>query len=504
MSCATVARPTTVTAMTHIVLRLTSGTAPIRGMRVEGKGSYFSVYDFMWNTGSYPSKGCLLKTFSRLISDGSDTQSEVKAYSLYLKFPGPGQRETPCMTIQGLQHLLCLLGGKIGQQYRDLATTTLTRVAAGDTTLIEEIEDNAASDAPVQQLAREALDAPPPCIETGAGSNEVQAFMDTARAMSLFTEERRDLIAVLKDSLPLIERDIELSRQKLEIDRARRELEKTRDEAEQEKASRSDAIKRKREEAEQEKAFRSDAIKRKREEASTHAIEEFLSWTPDRRKVMRPMLMGRLEELIPVKRARTLFITGLMKAPVAAPVPVPAPVAVPLPAPEPLPASIEADPPVPAAASIEADPPIAPAAPAFDSNIGVYVLKLTNGKYYVGQSRNIRSRIERHRAGMGSAVASDPLAVQIPCITPRPHPEDLEAWERTETLELMHQHGIDRVRGWIYNTYNLTPQLKAHANQQICSRKNLCHKCANPGHFSSQCTGQQAKAVFGESEPGVC
>ena len=471
MSCATVARPTTATAMTQIVLRLTNGSAPIRGMKFQGS-NLFSVYDFMWNTGAFVSKGAAAASWTRLTQ--SEHKEEVSRFTSNLKFPGPGQRETPCMTIQGLQHLLCLLGGKIGQQYRDLATTTLTRVAAGDTTLIEEIEDNAASDAPVQQLAREALDAPPPCIESGAGSNEVQAFMDTARAMSLFTEERRDLIAVLKDSLPLIERDIELSRQKLEIDRARRELDKTRDEAEQEKA------------------FRSDAIKRKREEASTHAIEEFLSWTPDRRKVMRPVLMGRLEELIPVKRARTLFITGLMKAPVAAPVPAP------------LPAGIEADPPVPAAASIEADPPIAPAAPAFDSNIGVYVLKLTNGKYYVGQSRNIRSRIERHRAGMGSAVASDPLAVQIPCITPRPHPEDLEAWERTETLELMHQHGIDRVRGWIYNTYNLTPQLKAHANQQICSRKNLCHKCANPGHFSSQCTGQQAKAVFGESEPGVC
>lgn len=464
MSCASVARPTTVAAMTQIVLRLTSGSAPIRGMRVEGRGNCFSVYDFMWNTGAYTSKGVVLKTFSRLISDGTDTQSEVKSICLYLKFPGPGQRETPCMTITGLQRLLCLLGGRIGQQYRDLATGTLTRVAAGDTSLIEEIEDNAASDAPVQQLAREALvqpralpaaEDPAQLLSTGVEAINVERIERTTMALAAFKEEFNDTVTVLRESRSTLATELEMFKTRLLLCKEQLEIDK-------------------------ERAMLPDLRKRKNEEHTTHAINEFLSWPTERRKAMRPVLMSQLEEVIPVKRARTAFITGLMKVPAAGLVKE---IVIPAPVPE-------------AAQPADARPIAQPdAQPPVDDNVGVYVLQLANGRFYVGQSRNIQSRIARHRSGTGSAVASDPLAVQIPCVTPRPSPEDLEAWERAETLELMHQHGIDKVRGWIYNANELSPSLKAHAHQQICSRKNLCHRCGEPGHFTSQCTAPPIKIL---------
>ena len=104
-------RPNTATAMTQIVLRLTDGTTPIRGMVVPGKGQWFSVYDFMWNTGSFSSKNAVTTIFSRMISDKSEHKEEVTSMCCYLKFPGPGQRGTPCMSVMGLQRLLCLLGG---------------------------------------------------------------------------------------------------------------------------------------------------------------------------------------------------------------------------------------------------------------------------------------------------------------------------------------------------------------------------------------------------------
>jgi hypothetical protein len=152
--------PSATQLVTQLALRLTSGDKdPIRGMKTPDGRSLFSVYDAILNTGAYASKGAVLKAFSRMIAEGSDTKEEVLTLCLYHKFPGRGQRDTPCMDIRGLQRLISLLGGKIGAEYRRLAETTLTRLVAGDETMIGEIEENAVSDAPMQTLAREALGA---------------------------------------------------------------------------------------------------------------------------------------------------------------------------------------------------------------------------------------------------------------------------------------------------------------------------------------------------------
>jgi hypothetical protein len=61
------------------------------------------------------------------------------------------------MNIRGLQRLLMMLGGRVAAEYRELAEGTFTRVMAGDQSLIEVINANAASDAPIQQAFRAAL-----------------------------------------------------------------------------------------------------------------------------------------------------------------------------------------------------------------------------------------------------------------------------------------------------------------------------------------------------------
>ena len=143
----------------ELAIRLTSGDKdPIRGMKTPGGRSLFSVYDAMWNTGAYPSYAAVKTAWARLTQ--SEFQEEVRAITTYLKFPGPGQRDTPCMDIRGLQRLIALLGGKIGVEYRRLAEMTLTRLIAGDISLAEEVQTNAASDAPISVLAREALAHP--------------------------------------------------------------------------------------------------------------------------------------------------------------------------------------------------------------------------------------------------------------------------------------------------------------------------------------------------------
>ena len=143
-------------AVTQLAIRLTSGDKdPIRGMKAPDGRTVFSVYDAMWNTGAYATRDAVTSAWTTLLL--TDFGEDVRASATYLKFPGRGQRDTPCMDIRGLQRLIICLGGKIGAEYRALAETTLTRLVAGDESMIAEIEENAASDAPIQILAREAL-----------------------------------------------------------------------------------------------------------------------------------------------------------------------------------------------------------------------------------------------------------------------------------------------------------------------------------------------------------
>ena len=95
--------------------------------------------------------------FYRLTQERSEFKSEVDSFCVYLKFPGSGQRETPCATIRGLHRYLMILGGKVAAEFRKIIEGTFTRVMAGDQSLIEVINANAASDAPVQQAFRAAL-----------------------------------------------------------------------------------------------------------------------------------------------------------------------------------------------------------------------------------------------------------------------------------------------------------------------------------------------------------
>ncbi len=61
------------------------------------------------------------------------------------------------MTLQGLQRLLVILGGKVAAEFRVIVLGVFTRYMAGDRSMLEEIRANAASDAPIHQAYRQAL-----------------------------------------------------------------------------------------------------------------------------------------------------------------------------------------------------------------------------------------------------------------------------------------------------------------------------------------------------------
>ena len=124
---------------------------------------------------------------------------------------------------------------------------------------------------------------------------------------------------------------------------------------------------------------------------------------------------------------------------------------------------------------------------------GVYALQDGAGRVYVGKSQHVTQRVQAHRAGDGTrfldASSSAPLRV-------RPHgtPEDLETWERNETLAQMHAHGVDNVRGWIFTGATLTPPERASAVAQVCERFDLCRRCGRGGHFATACYARSPAA----------
>jgi hypothetical protein len=196
--------------MSSLLLKLADGDGQsIRGMEHNGI-QYFSVYDFMTITCGKMGKVSYAKnTFSRLVQDGSEYKNEVDTLCVYLKFSGTGQRETPCMTIRGLQRLLMILGGKVAADFREIVEGTFTRVMAGDQSLIEVINANAASQAPVQQAFRAALEQEP-----------VEPALD-----EFCLGQKRE-----REELDMIERRHRLERDRHELERDRHELERDRHE----------------------------------------------------------------------------------------------------------------------------------------------------------------------------------------------------------------------------------------------------------------------------------
>ena len=146
--------------MATLLLKLAEeGDKSIRGI-IDSRGvQVFSIYDFMTKAcGKHDSGGYARSLFKRLTDEGAYARYEVLTATHYVKFPGAGQRETPCMTIRGLQRLLMILGGKVDAEFRRIVEGTFARVMAGDHSLIEVIQANAASEGPVQQAYREVLE----------------------------------------------------------------------------------------------------------------------------------------------------------------------------------------------------------------------------------------------------------------------------------------------------------------------------------------------------------
>ncbi len=125
---------------------------------------------------------------------------------------------------------------------------------------------------------------------------------------------------------------------------------------------------------------------------------------------------------------------------------------------------------------------------------GVYVIGFEGLTYsrYVGYSKDIDARIERHRSGDGAACVKGAQNItRLPLYTTG-NIENLDGWERSETIAQMHKHGVENVRGWHYVAPSaaLSSTLRKEAVKNICSHYSLCVRCGRAGHYIADCKGE--------------
>lgn len=190
------------TYMSALILKLidSGSDGPVlRGATDKDGNPAFSLFDLGNIAGK---RGCENQygknIFYRLTKDGSKFKDEVSSLCIYLKFPGVGQKETPCASIRGLQRYLMILGGKVAAEYRELIEGTFTRVMAGDQSLIEVINANAVSQDPIHQVYRAALEQEPVapvldelCLKRRREREDILFDMEMAERKLAHEEKRR-------------------------------------------------------------------------------------------------------------------------------------------------------------------------------------------------------------------------------------------------------------------------------------------------------------------------
>ena len=130
---------------------------------------------------------------------------------------------------------------------------------------------------------------------------------------------------------------------------------------------------------------------------------------------------------------------------------------------------------------------------------GVYVLKLDNDKYYVGQTNQyISTRIEEHKkrgrwsATFVKANTTDNSAFEY--LQPKSYyPDDYNRWEEEETYHAMLTFGFNNVRGYVFAQLILDKVRWTCVKIMLSGRLSACYKCGEKGHLMQSCKNQHKK-----------
>ena len=109
----------------------------------------------------------------------------------------------------------------------------------------------------------------------------------------------------------------------------------------------------------------------------------------------------------------------------------------------------------------------------------IYVLKLEQGKYYVGKTNDVDRRFFQHMQGQGSSWTQKFEPVRI--IETK---EDATVWdEDVYVKKYMQQYGIDNVRGGSYSQVELSETQIQMLQQELRTASDACFECGSHDHF---------------------
>ena len=125
----------------------------------------------------------------------------------------------------------------------------------------------------------------------------------------------------------------------------------------------------------------------------------------------------------------------------------------------------------------------------------IYILKLKNGKYYVGQTHDVDKRYREHRNGTGSAWtrAYAPLGIDQVIHYASPFDED------KYVKKYMSVYGIDNVRGGSYSQVVLDDAQKSAIQKELRTAEGSCMKCGRMGHFAETCYAKSELVYYSSS-----
>jgi len=113
----------------------------------------------------------------------------------------------------------------------------------------------------------------------------------------------------------------------------------------------------------------------------------------------------------------------------------------------------------------------------------IYCIRLRGGYFYVGRTTNLERRLTEHE--------TTPTAAWIklhPMLHLEQKWENCDIWDEDKIVKrLMHQYGIDHVRGGSYSQPNLNPEQLTALKREIIGATDACYKCGKAGHFTRDC-----------------
>lgn len=113
----------------------------------------------------------------------------------------------------------------------------------------------------------------------------------------------------------------------------------------------------------------------------------------------------------------------------------------------------------------------------------IYILKLEQGKYYVGKTNDIKFRLDKHFNYFGSywTVKYRPISVFAKY-------ENCDCFDEDKhTIKMMAEFGIENVRGGSFTQINLPQDELNIINKMINGACDNCFKCHFAGHFANKC-----------------